>query len=313
VPDPIDVLLLLALPASGKSEVRRYLDHLDPSSALRDMALGPTAQLDDYPYVHLMRRISEELRALGEDPVFFESDESPWLDPNDWLTLIHLLNEDFSLMVGAGGHKQSPSELLHRFDRARVLAGTAAPFEALDRQVRKAVELQIADDVADLQPIKKSDRGSTVVIEFARGGPQGADPPLPHPLGYASSIAALAGEIRSRCSILYVWVEPAESRRRNQDRAMPGKEGDASILHHGVPEEVMLQNYGTDDMVWLETEARLPETIPIGSIDIPIQRFDNRTDRTSFLRAEPETWPAESVQLLHHDLSAALRRLASQQ
>jgi hypothetical protein len=313
VPDPIDVLLLLAFPASGKSEVRRYLDHLDPSSALRDMALGPTAQLDDYPYVHLMRRVSEELRALGEDPVFFESDESPWLDPNDWLTLIHLLNEDFSLMVGAGGHKQSPSELLHRFDRARVLAGTAAPFEALDRQVRKTVELQIADDVADLQPIKKADRGSTVVIEFARGGPQGADLPLPHPLGYASSIGALADEIRSRCSILYVWVEPAESRRRNRDRAMPGREGDASILHHGVPEDVMLQNYGTDDMVWLETEARLPGTIPIGSIDIPIQRFDNRTDRTSFLRAEPETWPAESVQFLHQDLSAALRRLASQQ
>jgi hypothetical protein len=313
VPSPIDVLLLLALPASGKSEVRRYLDHLDPTSALRDMALGPTVQLDDYPYVHLMRRVSQELRALGEDPVFFETDDSPWLNSADWLTLIHLLNEDFTVMVAGGGDQQTPSNLLDRIDRARVRAGATAPFEALDRRSREEVESRIADDMTDLQPIKEAGQGSTIVIEFARGGPQGADKPLPHPLGYASSIAALTDEIRSRSSILYVWVEPEESRRRNRDRARPGREGDASLLHHGVPEEVMLENYGTDDMAWLETQARLPGTIPIGSIDIPIQRFDNRTDRTSFLRAEPETWPVEAVQILHHDLSAALSSLAEHQ
>jgi len=310
VSNPIDVLLLLALPASGKSEVRRYLDHLDPVSALADMALGPTAQLDDYPYVHLMRRVSTELRARGEDPVFFESDQSPWLDPMDWLTLIHLINEDFAAMVAGQTYKPTAPNLLDRFDRARTLAGTTAPFEALDRQTRESVEVEIAGDLTDLQPIERADPGSTIVIEFARGGPQGADLPLPHPLGYAASIGALSDEIRSRCSILYVWVDPGESRRRNRDRALPGKKGDASILHHGVPEEVMVQNYGTDDMAWLETEARIPGTIPIGSIDIPMQRFDNRVDRTSFLRTEPETWPTEAVHLLHHDLSAVLTRLA---
>jgi len=274
------------------------------------MALGPTAQLDDYPYVHLMRRVSTELKALGEHPIFFESDQSPWLDPTDWLTLIHLLNEDFAVMVAGGADRQTAPNLLDRFDRARNLAGATAPFEALDRKTRQAVEVEIAGDLADLQPIERTDPSSTIVIEFARGGPQGADLPLPHPLGYAASIGALSDEIRSRCSILYVWVDPAESRRRNRDRALPGKEGDASILHHGVPEEVMVQNYGTDDMAWLETEARIPGTIPIGSIDIPMQRFDNRADRTSFLRTEPATWPTEAVRLLHHDLSAALSRLA---
>ena len=96
VTDQLDVLLLLALPASGKSEVRRYLDHLDPERARGDMALGPTAQLDDFPYVHLMRRISQELRALGEDPLFFATDEASWREPLDWLTLVHLINDDFA-------------------------------------------------------------------------------------------------------------------------------------------------------------------------------------------------------------------------
>ena len=123
-------------------------------------------------------------------------------------------------------------------------------------------------------------------------------------------VAALSAEIRRRASILYVWVEPEESRRRNRERAMPGREGDASILHHGVPEAVMIEDYGIDDMYWLEGQARLPGTIPIGSADIPMQRLDNRDDRTSFLRAEPAEWPTDAVDELHRDLSSALLRLA---
>jgi len=47
-----DTLLLLALPASGKSEVRTYLTARDPAR----FHMGPTVQLDDYPYVHLQIR-----------------------------------------------------------------------------------------------------------------------------------------------------------------------------------------------------------------------------------------------------------------
>src|SRR4051812_8275181 len=96
---PIDVLLLLALPASGKSEVRRYLAHLTPKQCRDDFHLGETVQLDDYPYVHMMRRVSQALRAIGEQPVFFESDEVPMIDPRDWGTLIELLNEDYEDLV----------------------------------------------------------------------------------------------------------------------------------------------------------------------------------------------------------------------
>ena len=274
------------------------------------MALGPTAQLDDYPYVHLMRRISHELAALGADPVFFASDETPWQEPLDWLTLIHLINDDFARMGAGGGEPPTPSGLLDRFDGARILAGAPEPFRALSPRVRAALEASIAADVADLDPIAAAERGSTIVIEFARGGPVDAGLPLPHPFGYAASVGALSAEIRRRASILYVWVEPEESRRRNRERAMPGREGDASILHHGVPEAVMVEDYGIDDMAWLEGQARLPGTIPIGSADIPMQRLDNRDDRTSFLRAEPAEWPTDAVDELHRDLSSALLRLA---
>jgi hypothetical protein len=307
----IDVLLLLALPASGKSEVRRYLEHLDPGTVVSDMHLGPTVQLDDYPYVHLMRRVSQELNGLGADPIFFDDDLSPWNDPYDWLTLIHLVNEDFARLGSGNVPDPTAGSLLDRFDRTRTLAGTDAPFGDLDPATRSALEDAIAADAADLAAGLPLDRpaGTTVVIEFARGGPDGADLPLPHPLGYRASVAALDDEILERASILYVWVEPEESRRRNRERARPGREGDASILHHGVPESVMFGDYGTDDVAWLESRARRPGTIPIGDHDIPFARFDNRDDLTSFLRADPTEWDPADVARVHEGLSGALGSL----
>ena len=94
----IDTLLLLALPASGKSELRRYLAHLEPQVAGEDLHLGPTVQLDDYPYVHMMRRIAQELTLIDGDPVFFTDDASSFAEPRDWGTLIQLLNEDYKLL-----------------------------------------------------------------------------------------------------------------------------------------------------------------------------------------------------------------------
>src|SRR3989337_3021427 len=100
----IDVLLLLALPASGKSEVRRYLASLTAEQCRDELHLGPTVQLDDYPYVHMMRRVSQELRRLGHAGIFFDSDDLPMKEPRDWGMLVELLNEDFDDLT----HRRRP-------------------------------------------------------------------------------------------------------------------------------------------------------------------------------------------------------------
>ncbi len=309
----IDVLLLLALPASGKSEVRRYLAHVAPETARRDFHLGSTLQVDDYPYVHLMRRISQEQRHLGLEPSFFADDATPFLHPGDWLTLSHLIAEDVSTLGVIDHHPDSAAALIDRLAAARANAGVMATIAA-----SPALEHRIAADAAALaagltvaDPNTLGD--STIVIEFARGGPDGAVAPLPPPLGYAASLAALGGRILERASILWVVVDPEESRRRNRERARPGPDGDASILHHGVPEAVMLHDYGMDDLAWLAETSPVPGTIAVDDGDVasllPLARFDNRVDRTSFLRAEPGAWPQEAVTRLHHDLAAAFTAL----
>ena len=153
--------------------------------------------------------------------------------------------------------------------------------------------------------------GRTVVIEAARGAPDGAAMPLPEPLGYRYSLARFSDAILSRASILYVWVTPEESRRKNRERADPSDPG--SILHHGVPTAVMLGDYGCDDMEWLIQHSDRPDTVKVearGRVHhLPVARFDNRVDKTTFVRAEPGEWRMEDVDALHAGLAASFKRL----
>ncbi len=309
----IEILLLLALPASGKSELRRYLDSMDPAQARDDIRFGPTVQLDDYPYVHMMRRIAEEVAAAGEGPVFFASSEEPFVEAWDWATLMHLLNFDFADLTtrpGVPPRGSAAGWLFDRLDRARLAAGLSPAIDRLGAMTRKRLTNALEDEARDLIEAKNSAipaslEGKTVVIEFARGGPEGSPLPLPAPYGYAFSLAQLDDVILERAAILYVWVEPEESRRKNIERAKPGPEGDASILHHGVPEAVMRNDYGTDDLMWLLAKGG-GSAVLVEKADrvfpVPAGVFDNREDLTSFLREPPSQWSPFKLRQLHREL-----------
>jgi hypothetical protein len=315
----LDTVLLLALPASGKSEVRRYLEHPAREIRERDFLMGPTVQLDDYPYVHMMRRIDDELARWGKDRFFFKGADRPFQDTRHWGTLIELLNEDHADLVArrpieavsAGRH------LLERFDASAKKVGAAAILSsgieeealsvvaaAIEAEARKLIVEKMANYPETLE-------GKTLVIEFARGGPDGASLPLPEPLGYRYSLSRLSPAILEKAVVLYVWVTPEESRRKNRARTDPNDPG--SILHHGVPDEVMFGDYGCDDIEWLMAQASKPGTIPIAAggkrFDIPLARFDNRVDKTSFIRNDPPAWKPEEITAVHAGLKAALQAL----
>ena len=182
-----------------------------------------------------------------------------------------------------------------------------APLEPLTRKrLESALEME-AQGVFDdkMAAIPESLEDKTVVIEFARGGPEGSALPLPPPYGYQHSLSLLSTEILSRASILYVWVEPEESRRKNVERAVAGRGGDASILNHGVPESVMRNEYGTDDLMWLLAAGGGSSVVVErdgASYALPTGVFDNRSDLTSFLREPEDEWSPFQVRQLHAEL-----------
>jgi hypothetical protein len=313
-------VLLLALPASGKSEVRRYLHNLSPEQCRDDFHMGPTVQLDDFPYVHLMRRVDDVLASLGKPRVYFHAPDRPFKDARDWGTLIHLVNEDYADLVAKkiAAPSSAASLLFERLEAAGALAGVPSRLGGLDAATHRALadglEAEAKAALAEKHAAYPDTlEGKTLVVEFARGGPDGSSMPLSAPLGYGYSLAQLSKPLLESAHILYVWVTPEESRRKNHARTDPNDPG--SILHHGVPLEVMMNDYGCDDMTWLEEHARKPGTVTVAAhgatFDVPIARFDNRVDKTSFLRAPKPEWRKEDVAAVHAGLKGALDKLAA--
>ncbi|MFO0572242.1 MAG: hypothetical protein U0263_41855 [Polyangiaceae bacterium] len=190
------------------------------------------------------------------------------------------------------------------------------------KRVAETLEAECAAELEHKNKVCSEDpKGKTIVIEAARGGPNGAAFPLTPPVGYGSTFQQLSEQILERSSILYIWVDPAESRRKNIERGRP--DGQGSILHHSVPMEVMLGQYGCDDMDWLIAQSDRPDTVQVERIfedkaadghvsyrdrifHLPVARFDNRSDKTSFVRGEPSSWKKTDVDALHGGLKAAL-------
>ena len=225
------VVLLQALPASGKSEVRNFMAHVEPERLRDEFHIGANLQLDDFPYVHMMRRIDNELEAMGQARIFYPG-EAPFVDGRDWGTLCALLNEDYhDLMNRVRVCPDSAAQyLFDRIDRAGQTAGIAPRLGLLDTEIRaKAAEKLEAEARAMLDEKQaaypESFEDKTVVIECARGGPDGSDMPLTGTFGYQYSLppAVLPGNPGKRRDPLHLGhargIPPQEQRPRRPQRS----------------------------------------------------------------------------------------------
>jgi hypothetical protein len=68
-------------------------------------------------------------------------------------------------------------------------------------------------------------------------------------------------------------------------------------------------------MEWLEKNSEVPGTITVANAGkkyhLPIGRFDNRVDKTSFLRVPKAEWPAEQVKAVRDGIKSATDKLHS--
>lgn len=323
----LETVLLFSLPASGKSELRKYMASLTKQQCAEDLHIGETLQLDDYPYVHFMHRIDDELKQRGWKYCYYKGPHRPFQDEWTWAALIELLNEDYADLMASRVHAPpSAAQLLFdRLDAAHAKVGLPAhlgevPYR-IRREVAEAMEAECQADLAQRNKQASLDKkGRTVVIEAARGGPNGAAFPLTPPVGYAATFQQLSEAILEKAAVLYIQVEPAESRRKNIERGRP--DGQGSILHHSVPMEVMLSQYGTDDMAYLAGLSGKPNTIAVERLfeekghyrtrtfHLPVAMFDNRNDLTTFVREEKAKWKPADVEAIHSELKRAMSKLA---
>lgn len=321
----IEVLLLLALPASGKSEARKFLDTINEDERLEKFKIGNMVQLDDFPYVFMMRRISEELENLGYKGAYYRSNVLPLIDPHDWGALIYLLNEDYEDIIN--NNKPDPisaSEwLFERLDVAREKNGQEPILSKLPKKVRKTLskklekesKILLKDKINEISLYEKPGK-KTIIIEFSRGGADGSLMPLPEPYGYRYSLPKLEKEILKKASILYINVSAEDSRDKNEKRRDPNKPG--SILNHYVPKLVMYNDYGCDDINWMIKNSNKKNFVSVVKNEdqeyyIPISILDNMADDSSFVHKDESLWKKESIDKFHKSLKDSLDSLSSRE
>lgn len=314
-----DIVLLTALPASGKSEVRRFLKNVDEKALVDDFHIGKNLQLDDFPYVNMMRRIDDVLDSLGKERVFFFSADKPFINPYDWGTLTEIINRDYEDLISGKKYNENPGKwLIDRIEDSAKAVGIDYRLKKLDSNTLDKLASEISDEAKKILDDKYDNytddfSDKTIIIEFARGGKDGSSMPLKEPFGYEYSFSKLSKNILEKAVILYIWVTPEESRRKNNARANPNDPG--SILHHGVPMDVMLNDYGCDDMFYLVENSDIKGSVTVKKdgekYHLPFAYFDNRVDKTSFLRDDVSKWDKEKVKDIRNSIKSATDNLFS--
>ncbi len=305
-------VLLLGLPASGKSEIREFINN-NNQQHITTLHFGENLQLDDFPYVHFFSRIDEELVKYGQKRVFY-SEQDPFIDDRDWGTLVNLLNDDYHLLKEKKKIiTDTPvTYLFDRIQKASEKVGIKRDLFGYTDDVFNNIVCGLTEDANKIISSNNAQcdldlEDKTLVIEMARGGEDGATMPLTGAKGYQYSLPWLDEEILKDATILYVWVTPEESRKKNADRCDPNDPG--SNLHHGVSIRVMLNDYGCDDMIYLRDSSDKKDTVKVTKDGkdyyLPIGVFDNRDDKTTFLRADHTTWKQEDIDTIANGLKSA--------
>lgn len=77
----------------------------------------------------------------------------------------------------------------------------------------------------------------------------------------------------------------------------------------------MMGDYGTDDMSHLVESSDRADCVRVEARGrhwyLPIGRFDNRNDLTTFIREDTATWSAADVEAIRGELQRALAVLAN--
>ncbi len=186
----------------------------------------------------------------------------------------------------------------------------------LDEDIRKQIAAKLEDEARVLLNEKQSQycedlSDKTIIIEFSRGGNDGAAMPLTGTFGYQYTYSMLSPDLLRNAAVLYIWVTPEESRKKNDARYDPNNPG--SSINHKTPDKVMMYDYGCDDILYMKEVSDREDTLTVEAwgekFYLPVGVFDNREDLTTQFRGSKETWDQESVKKAVELVSEATARM----
>lgn len=123
-----DILLLLARPAAGKSEVIHYLKSLSAEERLKRFHLGKLRELDDFPMLWTWFEEDDLLQKMGY-PRLHTDQDGYFIAPYLWNLLIQRIGLDYQKMLRDQPDLYQDHTLLVEFSRGREHGGYKEAFK----------------------------------------------------------------------------------------------------------------------------------------------------------------------------------------
>ena len=331
----LPILMFCALPASGKSESRRFFKSLTKEEMAQFHLGDSRTQVDDYPYVDALEKIDAICNQTLGKTVFKDPNTRLFFSGYEWGVLTYLINEDYLDIKKLDkkipkAYEDDPVKwLFKRYDDASEKTGKIPRrFEELEKNTDKEKFQEFKKKCFDVcntllhdkyDNIPESLDGKTIIFEFSRGGAKGSTFPLKEPYGYEYTLSLFDDEILNNANILYIWVTPEQSFQKNKQREKEGLQGKSQTvstqlsLNHGVPDSVMNNEYGLDDFEYLINLSKNGKYLPIKKsgkeFKVKAGRLDNRSDLTSDFRKPQKEWTKEQISKMTEAMKKAFDAL----
>jgi hypothetical protein len=153
-PDRFDVLILVARPAAGKSEVMDYLTRTPVTERLRRFHIGDFRQIDDFPMLWAWFEEDAILRDMGL-PALHTDAEGSFAFRELWDVLIRRMCLEYRKLLSEDADFHHHATALMEFSRGTEHGGYARAFAAFEPEVlRRAAILSI--DVSWEESLRKN-------------------------------------------------------------------------------------------------------------------------------------------------------------
>ncbi len=129
-----DVLMLLARPAAGKSEIIHYLKNSPPTERLRRFHVGAIDEIDDFPMLWTWFEEDDLLSQMGR-PRLHSTPDGYFLEDALWDLLIRRISLEYQKRQRDDPDTGGPVTTLIEFSRGRQHGGYRQAFQHLSPEI----------------------------------------------------------------------------------------------------------------------------------------------------------------------------------
>ena len=151
-----DVLILIARPAAGKSEIIDFLKHVPPDERIHRFHIGPFREIDDFPMLWAWFEEDDILERLGKERLH-STPGYYFKDPILWHVLIERISLEYARLTRDRPDFHDVNTVIIEFSRGAVHGGYREAFPHLSGEIlRRAGVLYI--DVSFEESLRKNRR-----------------------------------------------------------------------------------------------------------------------------------------------------------